>query len=63
MDDKEPLELLTIKEVAAMAKVTTMTVYRWRRQGVLPAPLKIGGRSRWPRHELEQTLLSLPRAA
>ena len=63
MAENAPMELLTLKEVAAMAKVTTMTVYRWRRSGVLPAPLKLGGRARWPRQELEEALKSLPRAS
>jgi len=44
--------LLTAKEVAAMLRVSTVTLYREIRRGNVPAPIKLGTCSRWPRSEI-----------
>ena len=38
-------ELLTTKEVAKMVNAGERTVWRWSRSGIMPAPLKIGGKA------------------
>jgi predicted DNA-binding transcriptional regulator AlpA len=37
--------LLRIKDVAAMCSVSTQTVRRWAARGILPPPVRIGGKS------------------
>jgi excisionase family DNA binding protein len=58
----ESLELLTIKDVAALMKVTPMSVDRWVRQGVLPQPIKLGGRRRWSPADIARAIEEAPRA-
>ena len=36
--------LLRIKDVAAMCSVGTQTVRRWASRGILPPPVRIGGK-------------------
>lgn len=48
-------ELMTLKEVAAMLKVTTKTLYKLRGQGQI-AFTKIGGATRISLDELERFL-------
>lgn len=36
--------LLRIKDVAAMCRVSTQTVRRWAARGILPPPVRIGGK-------------------
>lgn len=44
---QEPIKMMTRKEVAAMLRVTPMTLYTWVRKGKFPAPAKILGYPRW----------------
>lgn len=39
--------LVPVQVVAAHESVSVNTVWRWVRQGVLPAPKKIAGSTRW----------------
>jgi excisionase family DNA binding protein len=63
-DDPEPtpapvdsLELLTVKDVAALLKVHKKTVWSWVSAGVLPGPLHLGPRCvRWRRATIEAFL-------
>lgn len=48
-----PTELLTIREVAALCKVTPQAVYIWIKERGLPT-LKLGARMRIRRSELDQ---------
>ena len=51
-------ELMTLKEVAAMAKISTKNVMRAVRRGELPRPVSVGMRSkRWIRSEVIEHLL------
>lgn len=48
-----PLEpLMNDEEVAAALRMSTVTVWRHVAQGKLPAPIKLGRLSRWPRSEI-----------
>lgn len=41
-------------DVAQMLSISRMTVWRWAKLGVIPAPLKIGpGTTRWRRADIE----------
>jgi excisionase family DNA binding protein len=46
--------LLNAPAVAAALGVNVATVYRWGAAGRIPAPVKIGGATRWSRSELEE---------
>ena len=37
----------TTDEMAARYKVNVRTIQRWAESGLLPAPVKIGGATRW----------------
>lgn len=51
-------ELMTMKEVAEMAKISTKNVMRAVRRGELPRPVSVGKRSkRWIRSEVIEHLL------
>lgn len=45
---------LTSPEVAEQLDIAEMTVSRWRKTGVGPEWIKIGGRYRYPRDRFEQ---------
>ena len=45
-------ELLTISEVAAILKVSKMTLYRWDKIGVL-RKIEVGGKRRYRRSDVE----------
>lgn len=47
-----PLNDITVKETAEFLKVSEKTIYRWIRQGVIPA-IKFQGQYRFDRHEIE----------
>lgn len=56
---EQPCELLTAAEAAALARVTTPTVWRWHAAGVLPTARRTSGR--WllfRRVDLEQLIAS-----
>lgn len=40
-DDEEPV-MMTVKEVAAMLRISTRTLGEWRRRGKGPKAIKIG---------------------
>jgi len=47
---------LDITEVARLFKCSESTVLRRVRKGTIPAPIKIGGATRWYTHELRKVL-------
>ena len=49
----DPLELLTIVEVADLFKAAVKTIRTWERTGRIPPALRIHGSLRWPRTQLE----------
>jgi excisionase family DNA binding protein len=48
--------MLTISELAARLRLTTKTVRNHIRQGLLPPPIKIGARYRWPQAQIDDWL-------
>jgi excisionase family DNA binding protein len=44
--------LLTANEVAAFLQIGRVTLYRHIADGKIPAPIKIGALSRWPKSEI-----------
>jgi len=48
--------LLTANEVAAILRVSRVTLYREIRRGNVPAPIKLGTCSRWPRSEILEAI-------
>ncbi len=53
---KEPPVLMDVKQVASLLKVCEATVYRWRRDGDFPPPLKLGSSNRWRLSDIEDWL-------
>ena len=57
------IRLLTRRQVEQACGLSRSTIYRKMREGTFPEPIRIGVRAvRWPAHELEDWLASLPRA-
>jgi excisionase family DNA binding protein len=55
-------DLLTVSEVADLARVSSQTVWRWAKDGSLPtAMITPGGRRRFRRSDVEELLT--PKAA
>jgi len=55
--------LLTIKELAALFSVSTVTIRRSWFKGLLPAPVKIGNQTiRWPAEDIKEWMANLPRS-
>jgi excisionase family DNA binding protein len=51
----EPRQVLTVKEAAALARVSPATIRRWYRSGYIEAfQVGRGASIRIPRHELEK---------
>ena len=46
-------QLLTVKEVAALTGLGVSTVWLQAKKGNFPAPIKIGGSTRWRRADVE----------
>jgi excisionase family DNA binding protein len=54
-------ELLTTTEVARLLRISRMTLWEWRRKGLVPAPLKLGmNRLRWRADDVRKYLKSRP---
>ena len=51
---KTPSRLKLIREhrLAKLFDVDPSTIWRWKRDGILPEPIKIGGIVGWPEHQL-----------
>ena len=52
-------KLMTVAEVAADLKLGSSTIWRMVSEGSFPAPIKIGGSTRWNREELERYIARL----
>lgn len=44
--------LLTAKEAAEILQCSIPTFWRWRANGRVPKPVKLGALSRWPQSEI-----------
>lgn len=56
-------ELLTMKEVAELARVAPSTVSRWVSAGKIPVVVLPSGQVRFTRHEIEQMLTPVKMSA
>jgi predicted DNA-binding transcriptional regulator AlpA len=52
-------EYWTLAQVSTRFKIGKPTLYRWSSEGVGPIPLRIGGRLRYPRSEIERWVKEL----
>lgn len=50
---KDQPQLLTVKEVAALVGLGVSTIWCQVKKGNFPAPIKIGGSTRWCRADVE----------
>lgn len=50
------LELLTVKELAKLLKISIRSIWRYRSMGAIPKPIKVGKSVRWDRKDIEQWL-------
>ncbi len=60
-DTIAPKQLLRVGDVAEILDLGVSTIWRQVRKGQLPAPLQIGGSTRWRRADIEALLQ--PKAA
>ena len=49
-------DLITMKEVAALYKVSLVTIHKWRKHKILPPTIKKGGRVFFRRDEILKSL-------
>ncbi|HEY1601475.1 MAG TPA: helix-turn-helix domain-containing protein [Pirellulales bacterium] len=49
----EPAAMLSVKELSQRLGIASRTVWRMLSAGELPAPIKIGGQTKWRRSEIE----------
>jgi excisionase family DNA binding protein len=50
-------QLLTTNEVARLLRVSRVTLWEWRRKGLVPAPIKVGlNRLRWRAQDVRNYL-------
>ena len=55
-DEHDPAILLSTRDVKKVAPVSSMSIWRWVRDGKFPQPLKLGSRNFWRRDEIEAWL-------
>jgi prophage regulatory protein len=53
-----PPLLLAVKEVAVETRLGTRTIWRLVSKGEFPAPIALGGATRWRRQDIEKFLRS-----
>lgn len=62
MSDTVDDQLLTEKALRALlGNVSSMTVWRWMKRGLLPQPIKLGARNFWYVREVRAFLAAQPR--
>jgi|SaaInlStandDraft_1057018.scaffolds.fasta_scaffold139078_2 predicted DNA-binding transcriptional regulator AlpA len=50
-------KLLTVKQVAKIyGECDGSTIWRWVKQGILPKPVKVGGRTLWRKSEIHKNI-------
>ena len=55
--------LLTRRQVEALCRLSTSSIYRFMRDGLFPEPIRVGRRAvRWYASEIDEWLASRPRA-
>lgn len=62
LDPNDPNELLTIKQVSAIIRLSVPTIFALRASGDFPQPIRVGRmRVYWRRHEIDAYLASRER--
>ena len=50
-------QILTTKEAATLLRVSPLTLWKWHRKGLAYAvQVGVGGKLRWPKHEVERLM-------
>ncbi len=55
--DRQPIRLITLREVERTLGIGKSTIYARIRAGTFPAPVKYGSSARWVNHEVEAVAL------
>ena len=55
-EENSTSNLITMKEVAALYKVSLVTIHKWRKHKILPPTIKKGGRVFFRRDEILKSL-------
>ncbi len=53
--------LISIKDITKHFGVSKPTIYKWKRCGILPEPIKVGGRVYYLKAQVEDLLISKSR--
>jgi len=51
--------LLTVADLCRLFQISSRSVYRMVAGGLLPTPIKVGGRNRWPAEQIRRRLREL----
>jgi len=51
-----PLRLYRTLRLAKLWDVDPATIWRWRQQGILPAPVRVGGVTGWTEEQLKSVM-------
>jgi prophage regulatory protein len=51
---------LSDRQLAERFSVSRQTIWRWTRQGVLPAPVHIGPAARWRHSDIAKAVIEAP---
>ena len=50
-------QIFTAKEAATLLRVSPLTLWKWHKKGLAhPVQVGVGGKLRWPRHEVDRLL-------
>jgi predicted DNA-binding transcriptional regulator AlpA len=49
-------KLISIKDISKHFSVSKPTIYKWKRCGILPPPIKMGGRVYYFKYQIEKIL-------
>lgn len=60
--DAHPLRLFRPTRLARLLGVDASTIWRWRRDGVLPPPVEVGGITGWTEEQIREVLHKEDRA-
>lgn len=53
-NDQVEKMMVGVTSLAAAMDVDTTTIRRWAKNGIIPKPIKVGGRSLWDAHGIRQ---------
>ena len=63
LEERMTVRLLDRQQVESLVRLSRSSIYRLMRDGLFPAPIRIGERAvRWPENEIDEWLETRPRA-